>query len=84
MLNNYLQTRTPQHHHGRRRRRHHHHHHHHHGLDNTRTISSSVGALCISVLLGCMLEFALEFICLPFLKHDISTAIWILEFYYLD
>jgi hypothetical protein len=41
----------------------------------------TVGALCFVVLLGCMLTFSLESVCLPFVKRDV---IWILECYYLD
>jgi hypothetical protein len=31
-----------------------------------------------------MLKFSFEFACLPFVEHDISTVIWILEFYDVD
>jgi hypothetical protein len=44
----------------------------------------TAGALGFFDVLGCMLKFSLESACLPFLEHDISTMIWILECYYLD
>jgi hypothetical protein len=44
----------------------------------------AVGGLCFVVLLGCMLKFSLKFVYLPLVERDITTVIWILEFYYLD
>jgi hypothetical protein len=44
----------------------------------------TVGAPRFVFFLGSMLTFFLELVCLPFVERDISTVIWILEFYYLD
>lgn len=44
----------------------------------------AVGGLCFVLYLGCKLKFSLKFVCLPLVERDITTVIWILEFYYLD
>jgi hypothetical protein len=41
------------------------------------------GALCLVVLLSRMVKFSSKFIYLPFVEHDISITIQILEFYCL-
>jgi hypothetical protein len=33
---------------------------------------------CFIVFHGCMIEFSSEFVCLPFIVHDMSIMIWIL------
>jgi hypothetical protein len=40
----------------------------------------TVGVLYFVFLLSCMLTFSLEFVCLPFVEHDLSTVIGMLEF----
>jgi hypothetical protein len=44
----------------------------------------TVGVLCFVFFLGCMLEFSSESAYLPFVAHDISIVVLILEFYHLD
>jgi hypothetical protein len=44
----------------------------------------TVGALPSVVFLGWVFKFSSESVCLPFLKRDTSTAMWVLQFYYLD
>jgi hypothetical protein len=44
----------------------------------------TVGALCVILLLGCILKFSFEFVLFPFVEHDISTVTWSLKFYYLN
>jgi hypothetical protein len=40
-----------------------------------------VGVLYFIFFLDCMLELSLESVRLPFIARDISTVIWISEFY---
>jgi hypothetical protein len=45
---------------------------------------ATLGALPFVVFLDCMLTFTSESACLSFVELEVSTVIWILEFYYLD
>jgi hypothetical protein len=40
----------------------------------------TVGFLYFVLFLCCMFGFPSEFVSLPFVEHNISTVIWILEF----